>query len=111
VARATGAIAMGAGIRYVRCVRRPVAITLLLLGGGAFTAALSALPTRRGECEQARAAGRPDAEAICSRAASSGSSGHGGYWSSGRSSSSSKASSSSSSSRGGFGSPASFSGG
>lgn len=109
-------IASRAGFRYAPRVRRPMAITLLLLGGGAFSAALWALPTRRDECEQARLAQRPDAEEICSRAASSRSSSstRTGFWAGSTGSSSgttTTTSSSSSSSRGGFGSTASSGGG
>ncbi len=97
-------------------MRRPLVIALVLMGGGAASAALW-LPNRNRECEQARAANLPDAEAICTRAAASGrgSSGSHGWTSTSSSSSGSGAASKASVgavTRGGFGGAgASFSAG
>jgi hypothetical protein len=83
-------------------MRRATGIVLVLLGGGLAVGLSTCGPSR--ECQQARAAGRPDAEQLCRSSGSSGrssaSSSHGGsYGGSGDSAAASSA-------RGGFGSTA-----
>ncbi|MBY0333671.1 MAG: hypothetical protein K2X49_23680 [Acetobacteraceae bacterium] len=88
-------------------MRRARTITLLLLGGGAMTAAVAAFPTRSGECRAARAAQDKFADEICGRSGSSSTRTGSGFWG-GRSSG---GATTAASSRGGFGgSAASFSG-
>ncbi|WP_426955346.1 hypothetical protein [Muricoccus radiodurans] len=89
-------------------MRRPRAITLVLLGTAAV--ALGACDSREARCRRARMEGRLDAERICATGSSySSSGGHGSSWFGWSSSSGGTGSGTvaGSSSRGGFGSTAS----
>jgi hypothetical protein len=83
-------------------MRRATGITLVLLGGGLAVGLSTCGPSR--ECQQARAAGLPEAEQLCrsSGGSRSSSSSHGG---------SGVESAAASSARGGFGSTASHASG
>lgn len=94
-------------------LRRPRAITLVLLGSAALS--LGACESRETRCVRARAENRPDAQAICSGSGSSSRSGTSwfGYSGGGSGSSTGAATSgvSGSSARGGFGGSSASAGG
>jgi hypothetical protein len=72
---------------YAVVMRRATSLTLVVMTGTAMVLGLSGCGTSD-ECEEARAAGRPDAEQVCARSGSRshwysrGSSGGGRSWSS-----------------------------
>lgn len=86
-------------------MRRATGITLVLLGS-TVAVGLYACPTRRDECEQARAQVRPDAEEVCSRSSARSGGGYGTNtsFSGGGGGSDGSATGTSGSVRGGFGS-------
>ncbi|WP_376099545.1 hypothetical protein ACE7GA_11645 [Roseomonas sp. CCTCC AB2023176] len=103
---ATGAAAHpGPGRTAARPMRRPRAITLVLVSGAVLT--LGACDSQQERCRRARAEGRPDAEAVC--AGRSGSSGTSSSWFgwSGSNGSTATSGTATTSTRGGFGSTAS----
>lgn len=86
-------------------MRRPRAITLVLIAGAAVT--LGACESQEAKCRRARLEGRPDADRVCAAAASSGSSTSSSFVSGGSGNRDAGSSTATTSTRGGFGSTAS----